>query len=119
MPRTRSTAMPFAGQTCYGVETRQRVRSSYSAEALAAAQNLEDCYPTIVILHELHAGALTPTQLKGILEMGGLSIKVTLTIDAESVLKPLSSKDLKTPTECTLLGKHQLDTTNDGARNRA
>ena len=36
--------------------------------------------------------------------MGGLSIKVYLTIDAESVFKSLSSKDLKKPTECTLLG---------------
>ena len=83
---------------------RLQVRSSYSAETLAAAHNLEDCYPTIVTLHELHAGPLTPTQLKNILEIGGLSIKVTLTIDAESVFKSLSSKDLKKPTECTLLG---------------
>eukprot|EP00959_Pyramimonas_sp_CCMP1952_P283730 5930961-Pyramimonas_sp.AAC.1 len=36
--------------------------------------------------------------------MGGLSIKVTLTIDAESVFKSLSSKDLKKPTESTLSG---------------
>merc|ERR1712086_30635 len=83
---------------------RLQVRSSYSAETLAAAHNLEDCYPTIVTLHELHAGPLAPTQLKNILEIGGLSIKVTLTIDAESVFKSLSSKDLKKPTECTLLG---------------
>eukprot|EP00959_Pyramimonas_sp_CCMP1952_P052377 1094935-Pyramimonas_sp.AAC.1 len=44
---------------------------------LAAAHNLEDCYPTIVTLRELHAGSLTPTQLKYILELGGLRIKVT------------------------------------------
>ena len=55
-------------------------------------------------LHELHAGPFTPTQLKYILELGGLSIKVTLTIDAESVFKALSSKDLNKLTECTLLG---------------
>eukprot|EP00959_Pyramimonas_sp_CCMP1952_P066467 1387723-Pyramimonas_sp.AAC.1 len=83
---------------------RLQVRSSHSAETLAAAHNLEDWYPMIVTLHELHAGPLTPTQLKDILELGGLSIKVTLTIDAESVFKSLSSKDLKKPTECTLLG---------------
>eukprot|EP00959_Pyramimonas_sp_CCMP1952_P276983 5790021-Pyramimonas_sp.AAC.1 len=65
---------------------------------------MEDCYPTIVTLHELHAGPLAPTQLNDILELGGLSIKVTLTIDAESVFKSLSSKDLKKPTACTLLG---------------
>eukprot|EP00959_Pyramimonas_sp_CCMP1952_P052432 1096174-Pyramimonas_sp.AAC.1 len=40
---------------------RLQARSNYSAETLAAAHNLEDCYPTIVTLHELHAGPLTPT----------------------------------------------------------
>ena len=83
---------------------RLQVRSSYSAETLAAAHNLEDSYPTIVTLHELHSQPLTPEELRNILEFGGLSIKVTLTIDAESVFKSLSSKDLKKPTECTLLG---------------
>eukprot|EP00959_Pyramimonas_sp_CCMP1952_P031772 666532-Pyramimonas_sp.AAC.1 len=37
-------------------------------------------------------------------EVGGLAIKVSLTIDAESVYKSLSSKVLKIPTERTLLG---------------
>eukprot|EP00959_Pyramimonas_sp_CCMP1952_P330034 6910217-Pyramimonas_sp.AAC.1 len=97
---------------------RLQVRSSYSAGTLAAAHNSEDCYPTIVTLHELHAGPLTPTQLRNILELGGLSIKVILTIDAEYVFKPSSSKDLKKPTECTFW-THQLDTTDDGSRNRA
>eukprot|EP00959_Pyramimonas_sp_CCMP1952_P359299 7523373-Pyramimonas_sp.AAC.1 len=36
--------------------------------------------------------------------MGGLRIEVTLTIDAETVFRSLSSKALKTPTACTLLG---------------
>eukprot|EP00959_Pyramimonas_sp_CCMP1952_P307216 6430160-Pyramimonas_sp.AAC.1 len=79
---------------------------------------MEDCYPTIVTLRELHAGPLTPTQLKDILEMGGLSIKVTLAVDAGNVIESLSSKDLKEPMGCTL-GAHQLDTTIDGARHRA
>ena len=84
---------------------RLQVRSSYSAETLAAAHNLEDCYPTIVTLHEIKAGAtLSPDALKNVLEKGGLCIKVFLTIDAESVFKSLSSKELKKPTECTLLG---------------
>eukprot|EP00959_Pyramimonas_sp_CCMP1952_P361314 7567075-Pyramimonas_sp.AAC.1 len=96
--------MVLAGQTCYGVEARHPVRPSYSAEALAAAHNLEDCCPTIVSLRELHAGPLNPTQLKDILELGGLSTKVTLTNDAESVFKSWSSKDLKEPTGCILLG---------------
>eukprot|EP00959_Pyramimonas_sp_CCMP1952_P433497 9077791-Pyramimonas_sp.AAC.1 len=96
--------MLFAGQACYDVEhVIRQVRSSYSAETLAAACAVEDCSPTIVILHKLHAGPLTPAQLKTILELGGLSIKVTLAMDAESVFKSLSSKDLKKPTECTPL----------------
>eukprot|EP00959_Pyramimonas_sp_CCMP1952_P147199 3080671-Pyramimonas_sp.AAC.1 len=36
--------------------------------------------------------------------MSGLNIKATLAIDAESVFKFLSNKDLKNPTACTLLG---------------
>eukprot|EP00959_Pyramimonas_sp_CCMP1952_P245251 5125754-Pyramimonas_sp.AAC.1 len=36
--------------------------------------------------------------------MGGPGIKITLAIDAEYVFGSLSSKDLKKPTECTLLG---------------
>eukprot|EP00959_Pyramimonas_sp_CCMP1952_P253741 5301111-Pyramimonas_sp.AAC.1 len=54
---------------------RLQVRSSYSAETPAAARNLEDSYPTIVTLRELHAGPLTPTQVKDVLVLGGLSIK--------------------------------------------
>eukprot|EP00959_Pyramimonas_sp_CCMP1952_P422872 8858121-Pyramimonas_sp.AAC.1 len=34
---------------------RVPVRSSYSAETLAAARHLEDGYPTIATVHELHA----------------------------------------------------------------
>eukprot|EP00959_Pyramimonas_sp_CCMP1952_P372288 7796081-Pyramimonas_sp.AAC.1 len=48
---------------------RLLVRSSYPAKALAAAHNLEGCYPTIVALHEFHARPLTPAQLKDKLEM--------------------------------------------------
>ena len=80
------------------------MRSSYAAETLAAAHNLDEVYPTLITLHELKAGPLTPKQLRDMRELGGLSIKVSLTIDAESVYKSLSSKDLKIPTERTLLG---------------
>eukprot|EP00959_Pyramimonas_sp_CCMP1952_P070645 1475082-Pyramimonas_sp.AAC.1 len=55
-------------------------------------------------LHELKAGALTPRQLRNMREVGGPAIKVSLTIDAESVYNSLPSKNLKTPTERTLLG---------------
>eukprot|EP00959_Pyramimonas_sp_CCMP1952_P287027 6002481-Pyramimonas_sp.AAC.1 len=37
-------------------------------------------------------------------EVGGLAMKVSLTIDAEYVYKSLSRKDLKIPTERTFLG---------------
>ena len=71
---------------------------------LAAAHGLDDAYPTMVTLHELTFGVLTPEQLKGLREHGGLHIAVIVTIDAESVYKSLTSRDLKVPTEKTLLG---------------
>ena len=71
---------------------------------LAAAHGLDDAYPTLVTLHELREGVLTPEQLKHVREKGGLLLEVSLTTDAESVYKSLTSRDLKTPTEKTLLG---------------
>ena len=56
-------------------------------------------------LHELEHGVMTPEQLKRLREQGGLKLEVTLTIDAESVYKSLTSKDLKVPTEKTLIGQ--------------
>ena len=76
----------------------------YGAETLAAAHGLDDVYPTLVTLHELKHGVLTPTKLKAIREEGGLGLRVVLTTDAESVFKSLTSRDLKIPTERTLLG---------------
>ena len=55
-------------------------------------------------LVELRRGVLRPEALKKCREEGGLALKVTLTIDAESVYKSLTSRDLKTPAEKTLLG---------------
>jgi hypothetical protein len=71
---------------------------------LAAAHGVDDVYPTLVTLEELKYGVLTPTQLKSYREEGGLRISVVLTTDAESVYKSLTSRDLKVPTERTLLG---------------
>jgi hypothetical protein len=83
---------------------RLTIRSSYSAETVAASHGVDDAYPILVTLVELRQGVLKPEQLKKIREEGGLALKVTLTIDAESVYKSLSSRDLKTPAERTLLG---------------
>jgi hypothetical protein len=55
-------------------------------------------------LAELKNGVMKPEELKRCREEGGLAIKVVLTIDAESVYKSLTSRDLKTPAEKTLLG---------------
>ena len=52
----------------------------------------------------MREGVLTPEQLKSIREQGGLALEVTLTTDAESVYKSLTSRDLSVPTERTLLG---------------
>eukprot|EP00959_Pyramimonas_sp_CCMP1952_P190684 3988063-Pyramimonas_sp.AAC.1 len=113
---TTSKAMALAGQTCYDVVTRHLASLSFTGlmrTAILAAcksdQATQQRHPqqpiiwrTVIprlILHEFHAGPLTPTQLKDVLELGGLCIEVTLTIEAESVFESLSSKDLKKPTE--------------------
>ena len=84
---------------------RLKIRSSYSAELLSSAHCYEDAYPTLITLHELDQGVVTTEKLKNIREQGGLKIEVTLTIDAESVYKSLTSKDIKVPTEKTLIGQ--------------
>ena len=58
----------------------------------------------MITLHELCHGILKPEELKNLREAVGLGIRVTLTIDAESVYKSLTSRDLKIPTEKSLLG---------------
>eukprot|EP00959_Pyramimonas_sp_CCMP1952_P032803 687784-Pyramimonas_sp.AAC.1 len=74
----------------------------YSAETPASAHNLHDFYLTAAALHELKTGPPTlvaySTEGKR-LEFGGLSMKAVLTIDAESVFKSLSSKDLPEETD--------------------
>ena len=71
---------------------------------LAASHGYDDAYPTLVTLVELANGPLKPSALKNYREEGGIALKVVLTIDAESVFKSLTSRDLKTPAEKTLLG---------------
>ena len=83
---------------------RLTIRSSYGAEMLAASHGFDDVFPSIITLLELRHGVLSPEQLKNVREKGNISIKVTLTTDAESVYKSLTSRDLKTPAEKTLLG---------------
>ena len=105
----RGVAARGGGEVIHWIESvckshRLQLRSSYGAETLGAAHGVEDAYPSLITLHELHKGRLTPEALKGIKERGGLCIKATLTVDAESVYKSLSSRDLKIPTEKTLLG---------------
>ena len=80
------------------------IRSSYGAETLAAAHGFDDAYPTIITIAELRHGVVSPDELKAYRERGGLLLTVVLTVDAESVYKSLSSRDLKVPTERTLLG---------------
>ena len=98
------------GDAVHLVETickshRLQVRSSYGAETLACAHGVDDAFPTLVTLHELTHGIMSPTTLKLLRERGNLlRIRVTLTTDAESVYKSLTSQDLKVPTEKSLLG---------------
>lgn len=101
-PNRKVSAVHLIDSACKS--HRLQIRSSYSAETLAATHGLEDAYPTMITLHELRHGILSPEELKNLREIGGLGIRVTLTIDAESVYKSLSSRDLKIPTEKSLLG---------------
>ena len=80
------------------------IRSSYGAEALSASHGIGDSYPTIITTHDIKYGTMGAAQLKHIREAGGLRMKIYLTIDAESVHKSLTSSELKTPTENSMLG---------------
>jgi len=83
---------------------RLTIRSSYGAETIAASHGFDASYPTVITLAELKHGVFKPEQLKQCREEGGLALKVVLTTDAESVFKSVTSRDLKTPAEKTLLG---------------
>ena len=102
--------MPVPGhQRVHLVDTsckshRLRVNSSYGAEGLAAAHAVDEVYPTLVTMHEFKEGVLTPEELKLMREGGGLKVEATLTVDAESVYKNLSSADVKVLAEKSLLG---------------
>jgi hypothetical protein len=80
------------------------IRSSYGAELLAATHGVDDVYYILVTLVELRQGCFNTKELQAIKEKGGLALKVTLTMDAESVYKSITSRDLKAPAEKTLLG---------------
>lgn len=49
---------------------RQTIRSSYSAETLAAANGYDDAYPTSATLVEFKHGVITPAELKPYREQG-------------------------------------------------
>jgi len=83
---------------------RLTVRSSYGAEMIAVSHGYDDAFPTLITLVELKHGVLKPEELKRYREEGGMKLRVTMTTDAESVYKSLTSRDLKTPAEKTLLG---------------
>ena len=80
------------------------IRSSYGAELLAAAHGMEDAFPIVITLIEIANGVRKPEQIKQYREVGNLEFDVILAIDAEGVYKSLTSRDLKTPAEKTLLG---------------
>ena len=83
---------------------RLAIRSSYGAEIVGASHGLDDASPTLITLVELKSGILKPEQLKMYNECGNLPFHAYLIIDAESVYKSSTSKELKTPAEKTLLG---------------
>ena len=94
------------GKSLHGSEDviRLTIRSSYGAGLMAASHGYNDAFPTLVIPIELKYGILSAEELKGYRENGGIRLKIILTIDTESVFKSLTSRDLKTPAEKTLMG---------------
>jgi len=83
---------------------RLTIRSSYGAELLAAVHGIDDVFPSLISMVEIRDGCFGPKEIIKIREEGGLALKVTLTMDAESVYKSVISRDMKAPTEKTLLG---------------
>ena len=100
--RGQGKAFHFLDSVCKS--HRLTIRSSYGAELISASHGFDDAYPTLVTLIEIKHGVLTAEQLKLFREKGGWNLTVVLTIDAESVFRSLTSRDLKTPAEKTLLG---------------
>eukprot|EP00973_Karenia_brevis_P047917 6650191-Karenia_brevis.AAC.1 len=60
--------------------------------------------PPFITAVKLGDGVLLTGKLKDFREYGGVPLKVILTLDAESFFKSITSCDLKTPAEKTLLG---------------
>ena len=71
---------------------------------MAATQGIDDIYPTLITLEELHRGCFSESELRALKEKGGLKWTLILTIDAESVYKSTTSRDMRPPAEKTLLG---------------
>ena len=65
---------------------------------------MDDVFPSLIAMVEIRQGCFGPRDIIKIREEGGLNLKVTLTMDAESVYKSVISRDMKAPTEKTLLG---------------
>ena len=81
-----------------------KVRSRYLSEALLAAYDTEGIYTTIVTLNELPYGVLTPEQITSLRGRGEIQVKMTVTIDAESVFRLFTGEDPMVPTARTLFG---------------
>ena len=101
---------------------RLHVRPGHAAETLAAARNMDECYPAAVASHEMWHGPLGPAQPEDIREgkrMRGLRLQVSPAVHAETADKSLSSKELKIPTGRTFLGQISWIRERLGAGHRA
>jgi len=101
-PKTKKPVVHLLESICKS--HRLVIRSSYGAELLAAVHGVDDVFPTLISIVEIRHGSFTAKEIIKIREEGGLALKVTLTMDAESVYKSVISRDMKAPTEKTLLG---------------
>jgi hypothetical protein len=88
----------------FGSRTQRHVtRATFSSELYAGTDSVDTGLLQVLALHEVMAGPVTLNQAKALRESGGTVVKLVLIIDAMSVYAAVSSSNVKTPAEQSLL----------------
>jgi hypothetical protein len=88
----------------FGSRTQRHVtRATFSSELYAGTDSVDAGLLQVLALHEVVAGPVTLNQAKILRESGGTIVKLVLIIDAMSVHAAVSSSNVKTPAEQSLL----------------
>ena len=78
-------------------------RSTFTSELQAAIMSTDHGLALQLTLHEIRCGPTTPRQGMEIREKGGSQIKLTVVVDAMSIIAALEPERIKAPTEQSLL----------------